>query len=56
MSREEMLAHVIAHGGHHRGQVGQILSQMPIALRRESVFRDTFTSYLHRSDAAAVAG
>jgi len=55
MSREEMLAHVIAHGGYHRGQVGQILSQMPIALRRESVFRDTFTSYLHRPDAAAAA-
>ncbi|MGK9170390.1 DinB family protein [Inquilinus limosus] len=55
MSREEMLAHVIAHGGYHRGQVGQILSQMPIALRRENVFRDTFTSYLHRADAAAVA-
>jgi hypothetical protein len=31
---------------------GQILSQMPIALRRESVFRDTFTSYLHRAEAA----
>lgn len=56
MSREEMLAHVIAHGGYHRGQVGQILSQMPIALRRESMFRDTFTSYLHRPDAAAAVG
>jgi uncharacterized damage-inducible protein DinB len=56
MSCEEMLAHVIAHGGYHRGQVGQILSQMPIGLRRESVFRDTFTSYLHRPEAAAAAG
>ncbi|HEY9346719.1 MAG TPA: DinB family protein, partial [Inquilinus sp.] len=56
MSREQMLGHVIAHGGYHRGQVGQILSQMPIALRRESVFRDTFTSYLHRPDAAAAVG
>ena len=27
MTREEMLAHVVTHGGHHRGAVGRIMAQ-----------------------------
>lgn len=42
MSREEMLAHVLAHSGYHRGEVGQILTQLT-----GSSPRDTFTGYLH---------
>jgi uncharacterized damage-inducible protein DinB len=42
MSREEMLAHIIAHGGYHRGEVGRILTQLTA-----SSPRDTFTGYLH---------
>lgn len=44
MSREEMLAHVITHGGYHRGAVGQIMKQVSIAPPR-----DIFTGYLHKS-------
>ncbi len=45
MSREEMLAHIITHGGYHRGVVGRILSQASIAPPR-----DIFTVYLHRAE------
>ncbi|WFU08469.1 DinB family protein [Rhizobium sp. CB3090] len=42
MSRQEMLGHVIAHGGYHRGEVGQIITQLT-----GSSPPDTFTGYLH---------
>lgn len=45
MSREEMLAHVIAHSGYHRGEVGRLLPQIESA-----AMRDVFAGYLHRSD------
>ena len=45
MSREEMLAHVITHGGYHRGEVGRLLPQIA---RAASV--DVFAGYLHRFD------
>ena len=41
ISREEMLAHVLAHAGYHRGEVGQILTRLT-----GSSPRDTFTTYL----------
>ena len=47
MSREEMLAHVITHGGYHRGAVGRILVQVSIPPPR-----DTVTGYLHKSNPA----
>ncbi len=49
MSREEMLAHVLAHGSYHRGEVGQILTQLT-----GSSPRDTFTGYLHEVRPAAI--
>lgn len=45
MSREEMLAHVVTHGGYHRGAVGRIMAQVSIAPPR-----DIFTVYLHKSE------
>ena len=47
MSREEILIHVITHGGYHRGQAGQII-------RAASVLppRDIFTRFLHVSEPA----
>lgn len=45
MSREEMLIHVITHGGYHRGAIGRILAQLSVAPPR-----DIFTRYLHQSE------
>jgi uncharacterized damage-inducible protein DinB len=45
MSREEMLAHVVTHGGYHRGEVGRILAQLSI-----SPPWDTLAVYLHSTD------
>lgn len=45
MSREEMLAHVIAHGGYHRGEVGRLVPQIA-----STSMRDVFAGFLHRSD------
>ncbi len=47
MSREEMLAHVITHGGYHRGAVGRIMAQVAVPPPR-----DIFTRYLHQSEPA----
>jgi len=47
MSREEMLAHVITHGGYHRGEVGRIVTQLS-----KPTSPDTFTGYLHRAEPA----
>ena len=45
MSREEILLHVITHGGYHRGNVGQILKAISIAPPR-----DLFTKFLHQGN------
>lgn len=47
MSKEEILTHVIVHGGYHRGAIGRILAQA-------SIFppRDVFTGYLHKVEPA----
>ena len=45
MSREEMLMHVITHGGYHRGNVGQVLKNIAVAPPR-----DIFTKFLHVSE------
>ncbi|MCZ4322887.1 DinB family protein [Pseudomonas anguilliseptica] len=43
MSREEMLAHIVTHGGYHRGAVGRIMAQLQLAPPR-----DIYTRYLHQ--------
>ncbi|HEX5844032.1 MAG TPA: DinB family protein [Pseudomonas sp.] len=45
MSREEMLAHIVTHGGYHRGAVGRIMAQVDIAPPR-----DIYTRFLHQSE------
>ena len=45
MSREEILLHVITHGGYHRGNVGQVLKSISIAPPR-----DLYTKFLHQSE------
>jgi len=48
MSREEMLMHLLLHGGYHRGQVGLIMMKNSIAPPA-----DRLTSYLHQAEASA---
>jgi uncharacterized damage-inducible protein DinB/putative sterol carrier protein len=48
MSREEMLLHVMTHGGYHLGQVGWIMLENSIAPPAVG-----FTSYLHNTEASA---
>lgn len=45
MSREEILLHVITHGGYHRGNVGQVLKSISVAPPRE-----LYTKFLHQSE------
>lgn len=45
MTREEILIHVVTHGGYHRGAIGRILAQLSVAPPR-----DLFTAYLHQSE------
>ena len=47
MTREEMLAHVTAHGAYHRGAVGRIMAQVGTPPPR-----DLFTRYLHIAEPA----
>lgn len=47
MSREEILLHVLTHGGYHRGNVGQVLKSISIAPPR-----DLYTKFLHQSEPA----
>jgi uncharacterized damage-inducible protein DinB len=48
MSREEMLSHVVLHGGYHRGAIGRIMAQLSITPPR-----DVFTGFLHISEPTA---
>ncbi|AZN99102.1 damage-inducible protein DinB [Mesorhizobium sp. M9A.F.Ca.ET.002.03.1.2] len=45
MTRQEMLTHVVLHGGYHRGEVGRILAQLSITPPW-----DTFAVGLHRAE------
>lgn len=47
MTREEILLHVVTHGGYHRGNVGQVLKSISIAPPR-----DLYTKFLHVSEPA----
>lgn len=51
MSREEILLHVITHGGYHRGNVGQVLKSIAVAPPR-----DLYTKFLHQSEPQRRAG
>jgi uncharacterized damage-inducible protein DinB len=43
MSRAEILAHIVTHGGYHRGAVGRILAQLELAPPR-----DIYTRFVHQ--------
>lgn len=45
MSKEEILVHVLTHGGYHRGNVGQVLKSISVAPPR-----DLYTRFLHQSE------
>lgn len=45
MSREEILFHVLTHGGYHRGNIGQVLKSISVAPPR-----DLYTKFLHQSE------
>jgi uncharacterized damage-inducible protein DinB len=45
MSREEILLHVLTHGGYHRGNVGQVLKSISVVPPR-----DLYTRFLHQSE------
>jgi uncharacterized damage-inducible protein DinB len=47
MTREEILLHVITHGGYHRGNVGQVLKSISV-----NPPRDLYTKFLHASEPA----
>ncbi len=47
MSREEILMHVITHGGYHRGAAGQVMRGASAAPPR-----DLYTRFLHSSEPA----
>lgn len=46
MTREEMLAHVVMHGGYHRGEIGRILAKTSAQLPW-----DTYAVFLHQTQA-----
>ena len=43
MTRQEMLTHVVLHGGYHRGEVGRMLARVAV-----SPPWDTYAVHLHR--------
>lgn len=45
MTREEILLHVVTHGGYHRGNLGQVLKSISVAPPR-----DLYTKFLHVSE------
>lgn len=45
MSRQEMLLHVVTHGGYHRGEIGRLLAQLSITPPW-----DTLAVHLHRTE------
>jgi uncharacterized damage-inducible protein DinB len=51
MTREEILLHVVTHGGYHRGAVGQIMRGVSAAPPR-----DLYTRYLHAADPGRRSG
>lgn len=45
MSREEILLHVVTHGGYHRGNAGQMLKSIEVAPPR-----DLYTTFQHQTE------
>lgn len=47
MTRQEMLTHVVLHGGYHRGEIGRMLAAIAV-----SPPWDTYAVHLHRTEPA----
>lgn len=53
MTREEMLTHVVTHGGYHRGEAGRILRQVSNSSEQGIKLPwDTYAVHLHRMEPA----
>lgn len=53
MTREEMLMHVITHGGYHRGEVGRVMRQVAASAGPDFQLPwDTYAVHLHRTEPA----
>ena len=53
MTREEMLMHVITHGGYHRGEVGRVMRQVAESAGPDFQMPwDTYAVHLHRTEPA----
>jgi uncharacterized damage-inducible protein DinB len=51
MTREEMLTHVVTHGGYHRGEVGRILVQVSNGSEQGIKLPwDTYAVHLHATE------
>lgn len=51
MTREEMLTHVVTHGGYHRGEVGRILVQVSNGSEQGIKLPwDTYAVHLHTTE------
>ena len=51
MTREEMLTHVVIHGGYHRGEAGRIMKQVAASSPQSLQLPwDTYAVHLHRSE------
>jgi uncharacterized damage-inducible protein DinB len=51
MTRDEMLTHVVTHGGYHRGEVGRILKQISGGPEQGVKLPwDTYAVHLHRTE------
>ncbi|MBV8658439.1 MAG: DinB family protein [Burkholderiales bacterium] len=51
MTREEILTHVVTHGGYHRGEVGRLLKQAAARSAKEMKMPwDTYAVHLHRTE------
>jgi uncharacterized damage-inducible protein DinB len=51
MTREEMLTHVVTHGGYHRGEVGRVLKEVAASSGPNMKLPwDTYAVHLHRTE------
>lgn len=51
MTREEMLTHVVIHGGYHRGETVAVLKRVALAVGPQfKLPRDTYAVHLHRAE------
>lgn len=51
MTREEMLTHVVTHGGYHRGEVGRLMIQAAARSAHDIKLPwDTYAVHLHRTE------